>query len=241
MLFNQSFTPENINDILKDLAKTYRKMSSMPAEITLIGGAAILVNYGFRKQSNDVDAIIHASSAMKDAANAVGDKFNLPYGWLNSDFKNTNSYSPKIEQYSVHYREYSHILRIRTMPPEYIAAMKLMSGRPYKHDLSDFIGILYEQQKKGEPLSEEQVYNAFVNLYDDIKKMPENSYDLMLSAFETDNLAELMEDTKKKEEKNRELLKAFENKYEGVLNDGNLSEILKQLENKQNSGYLDME
>ena len=71
--------------------------------------------------------------------------------------------------------------------------------------------------------------------------MPENSYDLMLSAFETDNLAELMEDTKKKEEKNRELLKAFENKYEGVLNDGNLSEILKQLENKQNSGYLDME
>jgi len=71
--------------------------------------------------------------------------------------------------------------------------------------------------------------------------MPENSYDLMLSAFETDNLAELMEDTKKKEEKNRELLEAFENKYEGVLNDGNLSEILKQLENKQNSGYPDME
>ena len=240
-MFNESFTADNINDILKDLAKAYKKISSTPAEITLVGGAAILINYGFRQQSNDVDAIIHASSAMKDAANIVGDKRSLPYGWLNSEFKNTDSYTPKIEQYSVHYREYSHILKIRTLPPEYIAAMKLMSGRPYKHDLSDFVGILYEQYEKGEPLSEEQVYNAFVNLYDDIKRMPENSYDLMLSAFETDDLAELMERTKSKEEKNRKLLKAFENKYEGVLNEGNLSEILEQLEKKQDSSYPDFE
>lgn len=62
MLFNQALTSDNINDIFKDLAKSYKKVSRTPAEITLVGGAAILVNYGFRQQSNDVDAIIHASS-----------------------------------------------------------------------------------------------------------------------------------------------------------------------------------
>ena len=42
----------------------------MPAEITLIGGASILVNYGFRASTYDVDALIQASSAMKDAINS---------------------------------------------------------------------------------------------------------------------------------------------------------------------------
>ncbi len=174
---------------------------------------------------------------MKDAANSVGEKYNLPYGWLNSDFKNTDSYTPKIEQYSVYYREYSHILQIRILPPEYIVAMKLMSGRPYKHDLSDVVGILYEQQEKGKPLSPEQICTAFENLYENIEKMPENSYDLLLAAFETNNLMELMEQTKNKEEKSKKLLKEFEGKYENVLKEDNLSDILKQLEKKQNNSY----
>ncbi len=42
----------------------------------------------------DIDAAITASSAMKEAVNAVGDRFGLPNGWLNADFKNTSSYSP---------------------------------------------------------------------------------------------------------------------------------------------------
>ena len=41
----------------------------MPAEIILVGGAAILVNYGFRAMTTDIDAIIHAASSMKNAIN----------------------------------------------------------------------------------------------------------------------------------------------------------------------------
>ena len=47
-----------------------------------------------------MDAIIKASSSMKDAINYVGDKYDLPVGWLNSDFTHTSSYSPKLVQYS---------------------------------------------------------------------------------------------------------------------------------------------
>ena len=108
----------------------------MQAELILVGGAAILANYGFREKTYDVDAIVKASSAMKDAANRVGDKYNLPNGWFNSDFQNTKSFSPQIQQVSKYYRTYANIVEFRTIGREYLMAMKLMAGRPYKHDLS---------------------------------------------------------------------------------------------------------
>lgn len=75
----------------------------MPAEIILIGSAAILANYGFRDMTTEVDAVIHAVSSMKDAINRVGDKYRLPNGWLNADFMNTSSYTPKLAEFSVKY------------------------------------------------------------------------------------------------------------------------------------------
>ena len=52
------FTKENLNTYLKELGKEYKKINekSMPAEIILIGGAAILASYGFREMTTDVDA-----------------------------------------------------------------------------------------------------------------------------------------------------------------------------------------
>ena len=55
---------EKLDVYLKELAKEYRRMGgkAMPAELILIGGAAIIVNYGFREMTTDIDAIIHAAS-----------------------------------------------------------------------------------------------------------------------------------------------------------------------------------
>ena len=41
---------------------------------------------------------------------------------------------------------------IRTVRSEYLVAMKLVSGRQYKKDLSDIAGIVYEQQMAGKNL-----------------------------------------------------------------------------------------
>lgn len=63
------FSRENLDTYLKELAKEFRKLNgkTMPAEIILIGGASILANYGFREMTYDIDAVVSASSAMKDA------------------------------------------------------------------------------------------------------------------------------------------------------------------------------
>lgn len=48
-----AFTKGNLDDYLRMLAKEFRKRNGkvMPAEIILIGGAAVLINYGFREKN----------------------------------------------------------------------------------------------------------------------------------------------------------------------------------------------
>jgi hypothetical protein len=59
------FTKENIDLYLKEVAKEYRKQAGkkMPAELVLIGGASVLINYGFRNMTTDIDALIQAASS----------------------------------------------------------------------------------------------------------------------------------------------------------------------------------
>lgn len=77
---NAEFIRENIDIYLKEVAKEYRKQvgKRMPAKLILIGGSSVLLNYGFRNMTSDIDAVILAASSMKDAINKVGDHFGLP-------------------------------------------------------------------------------------------------------------------------------------------------------------------
>lgn len=201
MSVEKGFTKENLDYYLKELAKEFRKRNgrNTPAEIILVGGAAILANYGFREMTYDIDAVITASSAMKEAINAVGDRLDLPNGWLNADFKSTSSYSSKLSQYSKYYRTYSNVLNIRTISAEYLVAMKLMSGRRYKKDLSDIIGILSEQERMGEPLTYQQIDCAVKNLYGGWENISKYAIQLLKAALDSENLTELFMEQEREE------------------------------------------
>ena len=229
------FTKENLDTYLKELAKEFRKINgkSMPAEIVLIGGAAILANYGFREMTTDVDAIIHAASSVKEAINRVGDKYELPNGWLNTDFMHTGSYSPKLNEVSVHYKTFSNVLEIRTIAAEYLIAMKLRSGRRYKNDLSDIIGILAEHEKKGEPVSLDAVNVAVNELYGGWAQFPDGSKKFIEAAIEAGNYEEVYASANAEEKRTKEILVSFERDYPGVTNESNINDILKNLKNRQ--------
>lgn len=229
------FTKENLNTYLKELGKEYKKINgkSMPAEIILIGGAAILANYGFREMTTDVDAVIHAVSSMKEAVNHVGDKYNLPNGWLNADFMKTDSYSSKLDQYSVYYREFSNVLTVRTVSAEYLIAMKLCSGRKYKKDLSDVIGILAEHEKRGEPITMDRIDKAVTDLYGSWEKISEDSKNFIQEAMEKGNFEKAYAEISAEETKAKGLLINFEQDYPGVTNTANVNDILKNLKKKK--------
>ena len=229
------FTKENLNTYLKELGKEYKKINgkSMPAEIILIGGAAILANYGFREMTTDVDAVIHAVFSMKEAVNSVGDRYDLPNGWLNADFMKTDSYSSKLDQYSVYYREFSNVLTVRTVSAEYLIAMKLCSGRKYKKDLSDVIGILAEHEKRGEPITIDRIDKAVTDLYGSWEKIPEDSKNFIQEAMEKGNFEKAYAEISAEETKAKGLLINFEQDYPGVTNTANVNDILKNLKKKK--------
>ncbi len=230
MFVEKGFTKENLDYYLKELAKEFRKRNgkNTSAEIVLVGGAAILANYGFREMTYDIDAVITASSALKEAVNTVGDRLGLPNGWLNADFKNTSSYSPKLLQYSKYYRTYSNVLNIRTISSEYLVAMKLMSGRRYKKDLSDIIGILSEQERMGEPLSYQKIDCAVRNLYAGWEHISEYAIQVLKAALDSENLKELFMEQEHEEALSKQAVLQVE-KYEGEkVKESNVDEIIQK-------------
>ena len=232
-----TFNKENLDLYLKELGKEYRKLvgKGMPTEIILIGGAAILANYGFREMTTDVDAVIKAASSMKDAINKVGDKFNLPNGWLNADFMKTASYTPKLSAYSVHYKEFSNVLQVRTVSAEYLIAMKLMAGRKYKNDLSDIVGILAEHERQGKAITLEMIKTAVTNLYGSWDKLSADSRDFIEGTMEKGNFEQLYKTVSEEEKKSKETLIEFQQDYPGVATTENIDSILNNLKKKQSS------
>ena len=232
-----TFNKESLELYLKELGKEYRKLvgKGMPTEIILIGGAAILANYGFREMTTDVDAVIKAASSMKEAINKVGDKFNLPNGWLNADFMKTASYTPKLSAYSVHYKEFSNVLQVRTVSAEYLIAMKLMAGRKYKNDLSDIVGILAEHEKQGKPISFEMINKAATNLYGNWEALPSDSREFIEGVMEKGNFEQLYKVVSEEEKKSKETLIEFQQNYPGVTTTENVDSILSNLKKRQSS------
>lgn len=234
------FTKENIDAYLKDVAKEYRKLigKGMPAEIVLIGGASVLVNYGFREMTTDVDALIRATSSMKDAINRVGDHYGLPYGWLNQDFTKTDSYSPNLAEHSAFYKTYSNVLTVRTVSAEYLIAMKLRSGRQYKSDLSDVLGILAEHEKRKMPITMERIRTAVTDLYGGWDALPEQSQNYIENVMQNGRFEELFAQVVSGEKETKSLLISFEQDHPGVLKNANVSEIAGGLQAKASQASL---
>ena len=232
--YKAEFTKDNIDIYLKEVAKEYRKQvgKSTPAELILVGGASVLINYGFRNMTTDIDALIRAASSMKDVINRVGDRFDLPTGWLNADFMKTDSYTPKLEEFSVYYRTYANVLTIRTVSAEYLIAMKLRSGRQYKSDLSDVIGILAEHEMRGTPISMEQIQKAVADLYGNEASLSEHSQAFIENIMADRRFEQLYEQMAKGEQETKGLLIQFEQDYPGVMKEANVDSIAGNLQKK---------
>ena len=234
--YQKEFSKESIDIYLKKLSKVYKKLSAgrMPAEIILVGGSAIAVNYSFRQSSTDIDAIIQAPDVMRDAIFRIRDEENLPNDWINSDFTKTASFSPMLRLYSKHYRTFYNVVEVRTITGAFLIAMKMRSGRIYKHDLSDIIGILIEENKNREnPINITEIRDACEKLYggQGYDTMPEISRKLIENAVNL-NIQELRNLYRQQTETAAEscrLLIQFETENPGILNSENLTEIVENL------------
>ena len=193
----------------------------------------MVINYGFREMTYDMDAIINAASSMKDAINTVGDRYNLPNGWMNDDFMKTESYTPRIAAFAKYYRTYSNVVTFRTITGEYLVAMKLRSGREYKYDRSDVIGILWEQEKMGNPLSLERVKEAVSDLYGSYDVLANDVREFIEKAIQNGGYAELYERVRQAEAENKENLLEYQEEKPSVITGDNVHEIIAALRRRK--------
>lgn len=189
----------------------------------------MLLNYDFRMNSVDVDAFNTYDSAIKDAAKLVADKYNLSQQWLNDDFKKTPSYSPRLRQYSSYYKTFSNVLEIRTISREYLVAMKMVSGRKYKNDLSDILGILYYHYKNNDEITYQQIEKAVVDLYSNFDRIKEDVVEFVKTAIENKTFVDGYNLQKETEQSIKDNLIQFEEKYENVLSEDNIDDIINKL------------
>lgn len=193
ILFRKPFTIENLDYYLNELAKDYAKLTKrnkVPIEIVIVGGASILINYEFRNSTNDVDAIINWGFLDQSIKN-ISQKFDLEKNWLNSDFIKTRSYTPKLIEFSTFYKCFQKILNVRTVKSEYLIAMKMVSGRVYKNDLSDIVGILLAEHQKGNNINIYKIEKSICELYGSLNIVHEDIYKSVYRVLEKGNLNEI--------------------------------------------------
>ena len=222
------FTKENLDRYLNELSKEYKKLGGrkVPVDIVLIGGAAVIENYGFRDMTTDVDAIVPAASIMKDAIGRVGSRFGLPEDWLNADFIRTDSYSPQLYAHSVHYRTFSQVLHVRMVTGEYLITMKLRAGRQYKNDLSDIVGILAEHEQKGTPIDFEMIDRAVIELYGSWERFPEHSLTFIRSILDAGNYAQIYKEIRESEKDAHNVVLELEEAYHGEIREEKIDSVL---------------
>ena len=165
-----------------------KKAKGFYSEIVIVGGASILLNYGFRTMSVDIDCTDPCGILMNDVIDVIAKKYSLPNNWINTDFIHSNSYSDKLSLYSQYFKTYGHgSLIVRTVKDEYLVAMKVVSGRKNKNDYFDIFGIINECRQNGKLITIEMIETAIVNLYGSFEKVNVEALDFAKSIISSSN------------------------------------------------------
>lgn len=162
-----SYKKEDVERFLAQLSREIKKQFNRKTKVELIivGGASVILNYGFRETTMDIDAYISAGTSIKVAIYKIAEDNNISEEWLNSDFLKTTSFTHKLTEVSKYYKTYNQVLDVRTISDEYLVAMKLEAFRKYKYDLSDAFYVI-KAMKGSQSDNVDKVKKAYNYLYD---------------------------------------------------------------------------
>jgi len=128
------FNNEKLTEYLSLLNDELR-LAGVTGEICIVGGAAMILAFGSRESTRDIDALLMAPSQIRVAAAKVAEEHNLPANWLNDGAKGFASELPIEAKELLHYSN----LRVIAPPAQYILAMKCVAARVGldEHDKED--------------------------------------------------------------------------------------------------------
>ena len=232
-------TKENAYPILKAFAKEYKKQNgtSVPVELVIVGGGSILLNYGFREATQDFDIMVQSLGMIKNVSYRIADLYNLPDNWLNTDFMRTASYSDKLREVSKHFCSFNNgSLEFRTVNGEYLIAMKMVSAREYRNDISDVVGILIYMKNECEDFSMDRIDHAIDFLYGKRENViKEEVYD-KVKEYAKGSVPELEKEydvLTQMESQTEHELKDIKDKYSEVVKEESIDKVIEELRRRR--------
>lgn len=118
-------TKAEIEDALQKLGREMQKQN-LTADVVLAGGAAMILLLQNREITTDIDAFIRGdTTAVNLAVAKIAEENGLPEAWLNDGVKGFFYGDPPKTVWA----DYPG-LRVYTVTPEYLFAMKAIAGRP---------------------------------------------------------------------------------------------------------------
>ena len=129
---------EDIQQALAALGRELEK-KGVEGELLIVGGAAMCLIHDARDATKDVDGLFEPRTEMLEAIATVAEKHNLEDDWLNDGVKGFFFTEPE----RVPFAEFPG-LRVTTVSPDYLLAMKLFSARTalYENDRRDIKTLL---------------------------------------------------------------------------------------------------
>jgi len=131
-------TADRIDQLLGALNQELAKQP-VRGELFLAGGAVMCLVFRTREATKDIDALMVPAAELRRAAQAVGEREELPANWLNDAVKGFFSQAGRFDVY----KALSHLV-IFAPHPEYLLAMKCLSMRLGEefHDREDVAALL---------------------------------------------------------------------------------------------------
>lgn len=99
----------------------------LSADITIYGGAALMLRYGFRESTHDVDVVMDRwdEPALKMIASEVAAERHLNTHWFNDDVQHMTGEREQTDLYMVYPSTSKPALRVHTPKPEYMLALQV--------------------------------------------------------------------------------------------------------------------
>src|SRR5680860_1762954 len=129
-------------EILKnfELINEELKLMNTHGEILITGGAYMFLVFSARSATKDIDAVYEPKTIINDIAAKIARQKKMPESWLNDSvkgFMNSKAYEKKMSL-----KNYSN-LKLYSVLPEYLLAMKLISSRiDSETDIKDIIFLM---------------------------------------------------------------------------------------------------
>ena len=168
MEYKRIFSTDEMKSILSELATEYDKTSGEPLTVLIVGGSAAIFQFDFKKNTKDIDFVLtKASPIFDECEQIISNRFSVFFDEVLYEVqeKNPAHFEKIILEETFPLDINSKKLSFRVSNKKIILGSCLHWFRRYKHHVSNILAMLIEEQKKGNPLTANDLENYFEELY----------------------------------------------------------------------------